>query len=159
MAPTTSSGYTTPGGELESVLPLHPTAARRPHQVVVDSENAKFSDDFITSKYTDRGADVVSINGRYIVKPMVMSYEFQTQRRVSRIGYAPHIPIYAIGFELISFVLSSRLMMIGTGGNNGTTLAATILANRHNIVWHTKSGIQQLITSDPSSYLYHPFGG
>ena len=33
--------------------------------------------------------------------------------------------------------------MIGIGGNNGTTLCATILANRHNIVWHTKEGIQQ----------------
>ena len=29
------------------------------------------------------------------------------------------------------------------GGNNGTTLCATILANRHNISWHTKSGVQQ----------------
>ena len=34
-------------------------------------------------------------------------------------------------------------MMIGWGGNNGSTLSATILANRHNIVWHTKSGVQQ----------------
>ena len=34
-------------------------------------------------------------------------------------------------------------MMIGMGGNNGTTLCATVLANRHNISWHTKSGIQQ----------------
>ena len=34
-------------------------------------------------------------------------------------------------------------MMIGVGGNNGSTLCATILANRHNIIWHTKSGIQQ----------------
>jgi myo-inositol-1-phosphate synthase len=33
--------------------------------------------------------------------------------------------------------------MIGVGGNNGSTLCATILANRHNIVWHTKSGAQQ----------------
>lgn len=33
--------------------------------------------------------------------------------------------------------------MVGIGGNNGTTLSATILANRHNICWHTKSGIQQ----------------
>lgn len=33
-------------------------------------------------------------------------------------------------------------MMIGMGGNNGTTLCATVLANRHNISWHTKSGIQ-----------------
>jgi myo-inositol-1-phosphate synthase len=34
-------------------------------------------------------------------------------------------------------------MMIGIGGNNGSTLCATIFANRHNIVWHTKAGIQQ----------------
>ena len=34
-------------------------------------------------------------------------------------------------------------MMIGIGGNNGTTLCATILANRHNIIWHTKAGVQQ----------------
>lgn len=32
--------------------------------------------------------------------------------------------------------------MIGIGGNNGTTLCATILANRHNISWHTKTGVQ-----------------
>jgi myo-inositol-1-phosphate synthase len=34
-------------------------------------------------------------------------------------------------------------MMIGLGGNNGTTLAATITANRENISWHTKSGVQK----------------
>lgn len=33
--------------------------------------------------------------------------------------------------------------MVGMGGNNGSTLCATILANRYNICWHTKSGIQQ----------------
>ena len=33
--------------------------------------------------------------------------------------------------------------MIGLGGNNGTTLTATVIANRHNIVWHTKEGVQQ----------------
>ena len=34
-------------------------------------------------------------------------------------------------------------MMVGIGGNNGTTLCATILANKHNISWHTKQGLQQ----------------
>lgn len=33
-------------------------------------------------------------------------------------------------------------MMVGLGGNNGTTLTATILANSHNITWRTKEGIQ-----------------
>jgi len=35
------------------------------------------------------------------------------------------------------------LMLVGIGGNNGTTLVATILANRYNIAWHTKSTIQR----------------
>jgi myo-inositol-1-phosphate synthase len=34
-------------------------------------------------------------------------------------------------------------MMIGMGGNNGTTLCATVLANRHRLSWHTKSGVIQ----------------
>lgn len=34
-------------------------------------------------------------------------------------------------------------MLVGIGGNNGTTLVATIIANRHNIAWHTKSTIQR----------------
>ncbi|EEB88546.1 hypothetical protein MPER_13559, partial [Moniliophthora perniciosa FA553] len=69
----------------------------------------------------NRGADVTITNGQYIINPTVQSYEFQTQRKVSKTG----------------------LMMIGLGGNNGSTLAACILANRHNITWHTKEGLQQ----------------
>jgi myo-inositol-1-phosphate synthase len=87
MAPTTSSGYTTPESELESILSPHPTAARRPHQIVVESENAKFSDEYITSKYTDRSADVAVVDGRYVVRPTARSYEFQTQCKVSKTGY------------------------------------------------------------------------
>jgi myo-inositol-1-phosphate synthase len=34
-------------------------------------------------------------------------------------------------------------MMIGISGNNGSTLCAAVLANRHNIVWHTKESIQR----------------
>lgn len=33
-------------------------------------------------------------------------------------------------------------MLVGLGGNNGTTLVATVLANRHNISWGTRDGIQ-----------------
>jgi myo-inositol-1-phosphate synthase len=107
MAPTTSSGYTTPDSELESVLLPHPTAARRPHQIVVESENAQFSDEYITSKYTDRGADVVVVNGQYIVKPTARSYEFQTQRKVSKTGCAfLHADIcYRIHTDIFRFVV------------------------------------------------------
>ena len=33
-------------------------------------------------------------------------------------------------------------MLIGLGGNNGSTLVASILANKHNITWGTKDGRQ-----------------
>ncbi|KAJ3722135.1 hypothetical protein DFJ43DRAFT_1093252 [Lentinula guzmanii] len=117
----TSSGYNTPESELEGVLPVHPTAARRPHAIVVQSENTSYSDEYITASFQNRGAEVTVSNGQYIVNPTVQSFEFQTKRVPSKTG----------------------LMMIGVGGNNGTTLCATILANRHNMVWHTKEGIQQ----------------
>ncbi len=34
-------------------------------------------------------------------------------------------------------------MLVGLGGNNGSTVVATVLANRHQIAWHTKDGLQQ----------------
>ncbi|GJE94714.1 inositol-3-phosphate synthase [Phanerochaete sordida] len=121
MAPAYSSGLNTPESELESLVPVHPTAARRPYPIVVQSENTSYSDEFITSKFVNRGAAVTVQDGQYIVAPTTKTFEFQTARKVAKTG----------------------LMMIGMGGNNGTTLCATVLANRHNISWHTKAGIQQ----------------
>jgi myo-inositol-1-phosphate synthase len=34
-------------------------------------------------------------------------------------------------------------LLVGFGGNNGTTVLATHLANKHNVSWHTKDGLQQ----------------
>ncbi|EDR07904.1 uncharacterized protein LACBIDRAFT_250381 [Laccaria bicolor S238N-H82] len=61
------------------------------------------------------------MNGQFNVTPTVEEYEFQTKRTPGKTG----------------------LMMISIGGNNGTTLCATIIANHHNIIWHTKAGVQQ----------------
>lgn len=33
-------------------------------------------------------------------------------------------------------------MLVGWGGNNGTTLSATILANKHSMSWSTREGTQ-----------------
>ncbi|KAG5652068.1 hypothetical protein H0H81_006423 [Sphagnurus paluster] len=124
MAPNVSngtSGYNTPESQLESILPIHPTAARRPHAITVHSENTLYTDEHITSKFFNRGSNVTVSDGHYTITPTIQPYEFQTKRTVGKTG----------------------LMMIGVGGNNGTTLCATILANRHNITWHTKQGIQQ----------------
>ncbi|TDL22926.1 Myo-inositol-1-phosphate synthase [Rickenella mellea] len=122
VTPNASSGLNTPESELESILPIHPTAARRPYPIVVQSENTTYTDDYITAKYVNRGADVVTaVDGQLKITPSEKLYEFRTNRKVPKTG----------------------IMMVGIGGNNGTTLCATVLANRNNICWHTKSGIQQ----------------
>ncbi|KAI0657774.1 Myo-inositol-1-phosphate synthase [Cubamyces menziesii] len=115
------TGANTPASQLESVLPIHPTAARRGNPIVVQSDLTSYTNDHIISKFTNRGADVAVVEGQYIVTPTTKQYEFQTERKVAKTG----------------------LMMVGWGGNNGSTLTATILANRHNIVWQTKNGVQQ----------------
>eukprot|EP00922_Rhytidocystis_sp_ex-Travisia-forbesii_P061926 GHVS01091717.1.p1 GENE.GHVS01091717.1~~GHVS01091717.1.p1 ORF type:complete len:609 (+),score=122.52 GHVS01091717.1:94-1920(+) len=52
------------------------------------------------------------------VRPVNREFLIRTDTRVSKTG----------------------LMIVGLGGNNGSTLLAGILANRHNISWHTKEG-------------------
>lgn len=88
MAPntTTSSGYNTPDSQLEGLLPIHPTAVRRPHSIVVQSETTSYTDEFITSQFTNRGAEVTVTDGQYIVNPTKQSFEFQTKRNVSKTG-------------------------------------------------------------------------
>lgn len=120
MATVNTSGYNTPDSQLESVVPVHPTSLRREHAIAVQSENTSFSDEFITAKFINRGTSVNVSNGQYIVTPTAQEIELKTQRKVSKTG----------------------LLMIGLGGNNGSTLCATILANRHQITWHTKEGLQ-----------------
>ncbi|KAJ7464166.1 hypothetical protein FB451DRAFT_1562025 [Mycena latifolia] len=121
MAPALSSGLNTPESELESLLTIHPTAIRRPNSILVQSDNTRYTEEHITAKFHNRGSIVDTSNGQLTITPTVQTYEFQTKRTVGKTG----------------------LMMIGVGGNNGSTLCATILANRHNITWRTKSGIQQ----------------
>ncbi len=82
-----ASGYTTPESELEGILPVHPTAARRPNAIVVQSEHTSYSDEHITAKYSNRGASVIVADGQFIINPTVDSFEFQTKREVSKTGY------------------------------------------------------------------------
>ena len=45
-----TSGLNTPESELESLVGVHPTAARRPYPIVVQSESTSYSDEYITSR-------------------------------------------------------------------------------------------------------------
>jgi myo-inositol-1-phosphate synthase len=55
-----------------------------------------------------------------VVEPLSQAYTFKTKRRVPKLG----------------------VMLVGWGGNNGSTITAGVIANKHNIKWNTKSGEQ-----------------
>ncbi len=102
-------------------LPVDPTAARRAVEPVhVDSANLVYTDEALLAKYTFHTSLVDKVGDQYKVKAVDKVFNFRTERAVPKTG----------------------LMLVGLGGNNGTTLAATILANKHNISWHTRDGTQ-----------------
>ena len=87
---------------------------------VVDSPNVTYTDDTILSRYTYRTTSVTkdASNGRFVATPREELYEFRTERKVPRTG----------------------VMLVGWGGNNGTTVTAGLLANKRGLVWDTREG-------------------
>uniref|UniRef100_M4BD01 inositol-3-phosphate synthase n=1 Tax=Hyaloperonospora arabidopsidis (strain Emoy2) TaxID=559515 RepID=M4BD01_HYAAE len=82
----------------------------------VNSKNVVYTDDEITSQYT---YTTTRVEGT-VVTPLEEKYTLKTQRRVPRLG----------------------VMIVGLGGNNGSTLVASVLANKHQLTWTTKEGVQ-----------------
>ena len=86
----------------------------------VDSPNVTYTEDHITAKYVYETTDVVQDGGTWKVKPRQIGYEFKTDKRVPKLG----------------------IMLVGWGGNNGSTVTAGILANKGGLSWKTKDGVQ-----------------
>lgn len=80
----------------------------------VQSPDVNYTEDEIVSKYTYQTTLVEGTK----VTPVTQTLHFKTQRKVPRTG----------------------LMLVGLGGNNGSTVAAGILANKHALTWNTKEG-------------------
>jgi len=96
-------------------LPMHIT------EFEVDSPDVKYSADSIESTYQYHTTDVVSENGKVTARPKTVEYQFRTSRKVPKLG----------------------LMLVGWGGNNGTTTTAGVYANKMGMSWETKSGTQK----------------
>ncbi|KAL0424379.1 UNVERIFIED_CONTAM: Inositol-3-phosphate synthase [Sesamum radiatum] len=85
----------------------------------VDSPNVKYTEGEIHSVYNYETTELVheNRNGTYqwIVKPKTVKYEFKTDTHVPKLG----------------------VMLVGWGGNNGSTLTGGVIANREGISWAT----------------------
>jgi myo-inositol-1-phosphate synthase len=85
----------------------------------VNSPNVVYTDSQINSKYTYRTTSVTqTAEGKYVATPKETVYDFKVERHVPKTG----------------------MMLVGWGGNNGSTVTAGILANRRGLVWDTREG-------------------
>lgn len=87
----------------------------------VQSPNVVYSDNDIKSTYTYHTTKVSkNANGKLVAEPLTTVYDFKTERKVPKVG----------------------LMLVGWGGNNGTTVTAGIIANKKKLTWETREGTQ-----------------
>jgi myo-inositol-1-phosphate synthase len=87
----------------------------------IKSKNVDSGKEFVTSNYLYRSTKIhQDANGAMIVEPVERYYMFRTDKRVPKVG----------------------VLLVGIGGNNGTTVTGAVLANKHNISWNTKEGTQ-----------------
>ncbi|KAG1676327.1 hypothetical protein FOA52_001122 [Chlamydomonas sp. UWO 241] len=87
----------------------------------VRSPNVEYTPESITSSYEYTTTKLErEQDGKFIIKPTSIQYQFKTDRRVPKLG----------------------VMLVGLGGNNGTTLVGGVLANKHGITWMTKEGVK-----------------
>lgn len=109
----TMNGYSMNGS-------LTPTANVKHDLFTVNSPNVEYTNDHIKSKYVYRTTAISKSSNGYIATPKENIYDFKVDRKIGKIG----------------------LMMVGWGGNNGSTVTAGILANRRGLTWETKEGPQ-----------------
>ncbi|RYO95542.1 hypothetical protein DL764_007664 [Monosporascus ibericus] len=120
MAPHAEADAGSRHGNGESISGGHGSTPASRDVFVVDSPNVTYTDEEILSRYTYRTTIVSkdAASGKYVAKPKETAYEFKTDRKVPRVG----------------------MMLVGWGGNNGTTVTAGIIANQRRLVWDTREG-------------------
>ena len=96
---------------------------------IVDSPrvqyNSKTETLLATTVYQTTRVEPQGPDGKLRVTPTEQALTFRTDCRVPRVG----------------------CMLIGWGGNNGTTVTASVLANKLKSTWRTKDGIKVSVTS------------
>lgn len=91
----------------------------RDAEIEVASDRVAYTDEAITSQFTYESTTVEQLpSGGLRATPRSETFMFQTARRVPKLG----------------------VMIVGWGGNNGTTVTGGILANKLGLSWETKEG-------------------
>lgn len=89
-------------------------------EVQVKSPNVTYTEEYIHSRYKYTGNPSVVINketNSVTIEPREVNFEFRTDRKVPKTG----------------------LLIVGWGGNNGTTVTGAIIANKLGLSWKKRS--------------------
>lgn len=88
----------------------------------MNSKDVRTDDEYIVSNYVYQTTKVKLLGeGKIQATPVNTNYTFRTNKKVPRTG----------------------LLIVGLGGNNGTTVVGGIMANKHKLNWNTKEGMKQ----------------
>ena len=89
--------------------------------IEVQSPEVTYTEKYIEAKYDYHTTSVTTDkNGSLLVAPHTTRYTFRTRRHVPKLG----------------------VMLVGWGGNNGTTVTAAVIANKLGLSWQTKDGVK-----------------
>lgn len=91
------------------------------YELTVDSPNIRYSEDYIESDYIYESVRCVKDGKKITASPFTTAITFRTERKVPKTG----------------------LMLVGWGGNNGSTVTAAILANKYEMEWESKKGVKK----------------
>ena len=106
-----------PNGYTNGIVHATPSDERQ-SLFKVDSPSVTYTDKEIRSQYVYRTTAVSKNCGKYTAMPHEKVYDFKVERKVGKVG----------------------MMLVGWGGNNGSTVTAGIIANRRGLVWETREG-------------------
>lgn len=95
---------------------------QNPNTIKINSSNVEYTKDSIVSKY-NYNTEIVTKNqeGELIITPKTELYQFRTETTVPKLG----------------------MLVVGWGGNNGSTITGAIVANKNKINWKTKDGVKE----------------
>ncbi|KAJ1677682.1 Myo-inositol-1-phosphate synthase, partial [Spiromyces aspiralis] len=107
----------------QKVVPLFAVESKASISFKVDSPSVRYTEDAIEADYYYENPIVShdETTGQLKVSPSRTHYQFRTKTKIGHVG----------------------VMLVGWGGNNGTTITASIIANREGISWQTRKGTQQ----------------
>eukprot|EP01118_Nematostelium_gracile_P008233 TRINITY_DN2729_c0_g1_i1.p1 TRINITY_DN2729_c0_g1~~TRINITY_DN2729_c0_g1_i1.p1 ORF type:complete len:520 (+),score=164.32 TRINITY_DN2729_c0_g1_i1:180-1739(+) len=91
------------------------------NKFTVESDNVTYSASHVKADYVYRTNEARVEKDRVVVSPKETKFTFLTETTVPRTG----------------------VMLVGLGGNNGSTVVAGAIANREGISWRTKEGVQR----------------